>query len=67
LGGTPLHVKIEEESSLSFDISKSEYDNHIALSRTNFKEKGLNSETAFVIKKKYHIGLEVFYLPTDAQ
>ena len=34
-----------------FNTAESEYDNHIVLSPTNVKEKGLNSKTTFVIKK----------------
>jgi hypothetical protein len=36
-----LLVKIRADSS-SFDIAKSQYDNHIALSLNSVKEKGLD-------------------------
>jgi hypothetical protein len=45
-----LPVKIQGDS-YSFEIAKSKYDNQIALSPTSVKEKRLNSEATFVIKK----------------
>ena len=45
-----LPVQIQGDS-YSSDIAKSEYDNQIALSPTNFKKGGLNYKTTFVLRK----------------
>jgi hypothetical protein len=69
-----LEVKIHSDS-YSFNIAESEYDNHIALSPTGVKEKGLNFKTTSVINSNtpifnyniyYHImnSVSMYNIPT---